>query len=283
MATKTPIVLYRDCQEMSDDEKEAIKQNFPYETSRMRVPHDSLIIGRYSTMPFYKELEEDVSVINSTLINSYKQHRYVADIQNYYYDLQDYTPKTYFRLEDIPENGKYVLKGITSSRKNLFNTHMFADGKKEAIKVASRLYDDALISSQGEIVIREFVDLVNYGNDPICGIPIAEEFRFFILDGKILSGGYYWSSHIDKLGHSPSANCVPPSFLNKIINIIKDKIRFVVIDVAQTKSGEWIVIELNDGTMSGLSENDPYELYSNMKKVLTETTNNSPLTSKEDK
>lgn len=38
-----------------------------------------------------------------------------------------------------------------------------------------------------------------------------------------------------------------------------------MIDVAQTESGDWIVIELNDGQMSGLSENNPEILYKNLK------------------
>jgi hypothetical protein len=37
------------------------------------------------------------------------------------------------------------------------------------------------------------------------------------------------------------------------------------MDIAKTQSGEWIVIELNDGQMSGLSENDPNVLYKNLK------------------
>ena len=40
------------------------------------------------------------------------------------------------------------------------------------------------------------------------------------------------------------------------------------IDVAQTESGEWIVVELNDGQMSGLSENNPEVLYKNLTTVL---------------
>jgi hypothetical protein len=35
--------------------------------------------------------------------------------------------------------------------------------------------------------------------------------------------------------------------------------------VAKTQSGEWIVIELNDGQMAGLSDNDPSVLYHNLK------------------
>jgi hypothetical protein len=49
---------------------------------------------------------------------------------------------------------------------------------------------------------------------------------------------------------------------------VKDNVNFFVMDVALTESGRWIVIELNDGQMAGLSENDPDVLYGNMKKML---------------
>jgi hypothetical protein len=45
---------------------------------------------------------------------------------------------------------------------------------------------------------------------------------------------------------------------------------YYVIDVAKTAAGKWILIELNDGQMSGLSDNDPDVLYSNLKKSLKE-------------
>ena len=51
------------------------------------------IIGRYSVLPFYKELEIDVlNVNNCELINSYEQFKYCADLQNWYQDLSDLTP-----------------------------------------------------------------------------------------------------------------------------------------------------------------------------------------------
>ena len=83
-----------------------------------------------------------------------------------------------------------------------------------------------------------------------------------------MCGGYYWSSHIEDLNEIPMPSEVPEEFLRKVINKIRGQINFYTIDVAQTVSGEWNVIELNDGSMSGISENDPDKLYSNMKEVL---------------
>jgi ATP-grasp domain, R2K clade family 3 len=47
------------------------------------------------------------------------------------------------------------------------------------------------------------------------------------------------------------------------------KAPFVVADVALTTAGDWILIELNDGQMSGLSDTDANELYSKIAKELS--------------
>jgi hypothetical protein len=52
--------------------------------------------------------------------------------------------------------------------------------------------------------------------------------------------------------------------VNKVLQTTKDNCNFVVVDVALTESGRWMVVELNDGQMSGLSENDPKVLYANL-------------------
>src|SRR5690606_13544750 len=118
--------------------------------------------------------------------------------------------------------------------------------------------------------IREYIPLHTYLIS-FQGLPITKEFRFFCYKDKILSGGFYWSSHIEELkekGINPDISEVPKEFLQKIIDIVKWNINFYVIDVAQTKSGDWIIIELNDGAMSGLSENNPELLFKNLKKEL---------------
>ncbi len=143
---------------------------------------------------------------------------------------------------------------------------MFAKNKQEAIQVYRNLQDDSLIASQ-DVYVREYVPLVKLG-EGIGGQPVTMEFRFFVLFGKVISGGFYWSTFVDELEAVPNPNSVPDEFLQKAINRVKDKINFFVLDVAQKENGDWVVVELNDGQMSGLSENDPEILYKNMKKEL---------------
>jgi hypothetical protein len=43
-------------------------------TNRANVHNTDCVIGRYSVLPFYKELEEDLKINGSSLINTFKQH-----------------------------------------------------------------------------------------------------------------------------------------------------------------------------------------------------------------
>jgi hypothetical protein len=243
-------------------------------TSRMEVCRGDLVFGRYSCLPFYKELEADLKVIDARLANTYAQHSYVATVTEWAHHLGDMTPKTWPGLASVPasEPGPFVLKGQTNSRKFQWSTSMFAKDRAAASEVLNRLMDDTLIGQQ-HIVVRKFVPL-NRLMTGLWELPISREFRFFVYRGKILCGGFYWASHYeDILMHYPAdmvnPDKVPRDFLEAAIARVKDHVPFFAIDVAQTETGEWIVVELNDGQMSGLSMNDPAKLY---KALLVETT-----------
>jgi len=230
-----------------------------------------LVIPRYSCLPYYKELEEDIKYFGGELINSYRQHLYIADMKNWYEDLEDMTAKTWFRLEDVPrDGGPFFLKGATNSKKFLWNTHAYAKDIHAAVDVYHRLSQDALIGQQ-DIYVRQYVPLVKLA-DGLNGLMITDEYRVFVAYGKILSMGYYWASHTDDLDKIPSAEeNVPKDFIQKVIDRVGDKADAYVVDVARTQAGEWIIVELNDLQMSGLSCNDPYKLYNNLKTVLENT------------
>lgn len=263
----TPVLLYRGGREcMDEDELEAAREHFLCITSRMAIFPGQLVIGRYSVLPFYRELEQDIRSTGARLINTYEQHLYAADLQNWVADLGALTPATWSRLEDVRgATGPFVLKGATNSKKFQWKTHMFARDWLEAGTVYDRLCEDGLIAQQ-HIYIRQYVPLKTYFED-VVGLPVTKEFRFFVYNGQVLTGGYYWSSHIDTLrdqGIDPSPTEVPQDFLQEVVRRIGKKIAFYALDVAETATGDWIVIELNDGQMSGLSMNDPKVLYTRL-------------------
>lgn len=263
------VVLYRQSRDTMDGaELAAARASFPSVALRTQVPSGSIAIGRYAVLPFYKELADDLAERGSMLINSVAQHRYVADVSSWYQDLVGLTPETWLAWEDIPDDvGALVVKGRTNSRKFSWKTHMFAEDKRAASEVAWRLLEDAVIGDQ-DLCFRRYVPLRTY-HVGLQGLPITEEYRFFVCDGEVLCGAYYWSGHADDIDDSPSPERIPKVFLDDVLARVGSRVRFYVVDVGITAEGQPIVIELNDGQMSGLSENDPLRLYARLREVVT--------------
>jgi len=275
MTLQNPIVLMR-ASLAEDEELQCARKYLPVVENRSKCPDNSLVIGRYSVLPYYRELEEDLKTRGSRLINTYNQHLYVADMQQWYGDLKDFTPKTWFSLESFKSswwhgkatqaeraNTSWVLKGQTNSKKQQWDTHMFAATERDVSTVYSRLCDDGLIGDQN-IYIREYVPLHNFGVG-IRGLPITEEYRFFVLDGNVIGSGFYWAQFPEvREEHKLDPSLVDQQFLREVISAVAGRIRFFVLDVARKADGGWMVVELNDGCMSGLSEVSAETLYSNL-------------------
>jgi len=257
-----PVILYRRGVNPDEDDEEiaaAKEAGFLVEHQRTDIMDDDLVIGRYSVLPFYRELQKDIENRGATLVNTFRQHQFIADMREWCEVLDDMTPRLYPRLQDLPEHGPFVLKGQTNSKKHLWDTHMFAADKKAAGEVYSRLRDDMLLADQ-EIYARDYVPLKRLTTG-FNGLPITNEFRFFVLNGQILTGAFYWASHAADLEVVPGAGEVNWSFLYSAVRRIGDRANFYAIDVAQKLNGDWTVIEINDGQMSGLSCITPRDLY----------------------
>jgi hypothetical protein len=259
------VILYREI-DTSKEELAAMRTaGFFCTAMRPDIKKGDLIVGRYSLLPYYAEQEKEFKYVGARLINTYSQHLFIADLMNWVEVLGELTPKTWYRLQDIPDKGPFILKGATNSKKDRWKTHMFAANKAEAIGVHSLLSEDGLIGYQ-HIYVRSYVPLVEYAKS-ISGCPISKEFRFFVCYGEVLCGDYYWSNFSGEI-KKPSVDEVPQDFLNEVVRRIGDSVPFYALDVAQAKDGRWIVIELNDGSMSGLSDNDTAVLYPRLKAVL---------------
>lgn len=233
------------------------------------IPTGSLVFTRYRTLPFAKELEEMIVSRGSELVNSYHQHRNIANIYNWVTLLDGYTAPAY-HLEDmwrLPE-GEFFVKGETNSKKNDWFRSCYAPNKATLTEVVRNVQSDMYLANQ-EIVIRPFRNYRKVG-DHVDGRPVFNERRMFILDGSIMSEAFYWSSWSAEYGE--------PKILNKeaynktvheVIDIVKGLARFIVVDFAEFPDGSWEVVELNDGNMSGLSDNDPEVLWTNVRNYLT--------------
>lgn len=179
-----PIILYRNDVDWRQ-EAEVVNKYFTCVDSRMLLK-DNLVIARFSALPFYQEQERDLKYAGCQMINTYEQHRYIADLGNWYMDLAEFTPETWDALHILPEGVSFVLKGETNSKKFLWNTHCFAKDKKAAIEVHGRLMADSMLQYQ-KIYIRRYVPLEVLSSG-FQGLQITREYRFFVYKKTILSG-----------------------------------------------------------------------------------------------
>ena len=247
-------ILFRNGSWAEQDEFLAAQRYFSVYQFRSNIPSGSLVVPRYSALPFYNELEADVSILGSKLLNSHIQHKFVANFWPWYEILHDLTPKSWAQgtpYSVLPQDCSFVVKGATNSRKNYWKDRMFAKSAFDLPRVINSLLDEAELLSQG-LIIREYVPLVQY-DIGINGLPFTNEWRFFILNGRVIFGGYYWANEPEI--YPGNLNEIPYNALklaDVVAKRIKDRIPFAVVDVGETTTGEWIVIELNDGQQSGL-------------------------------
>lgn len=262
-----PVILFRNSPPSREfyDEMEVAKRYFRVETLLTKC-QNCFVIPRFSCLPYYKEWHDNLLHLGSIPINHVSSHEWVASF-GWYRCMRGLTPETWTE-EEFPYTeyqGPFVVKGCTNSRKHQWDTHMFAPTKKDAIKIASELRNDMHLASQN-IIYRKYVPLKTF-EIGINGIPFANEWRIFCYRGHVLSHGYYWSG-LDDLS-KPQLNDDGIKLIHNCIERLRYPfpIDFYVLDIAETKSGEWILIEMNDAGMSGLSENCPDTFYSNLRAV----------------
>jgi len=259
-----PTILFR-ADPNTEDELEVAQRYFPVERQRAQC-YDSLVIGRYSMLPFYREVCNDLKVNSCAPVNSYKQHKWISSF-DYYVDLVDFTPTTWddYTLNTAEWDGPFVVKGETTSKKFEWNTLMFAEDKTHALEIASKLLRDGELRGQ-KLIYRKYVKLKTF-EIGLNGLPFTNEWRFFFYKDQQLALGYYWSCANDLT--KPYMTIKGTKFANEVAKVVSMHVPFFCLDIAETEEGEWILIEVNDAQQSGLQEVDPDVLYQSLQKALT--------------
>lgn len=257
-----PVLLVRR-EFISKYELRIAQKFFRVETQRVTCKN-CLVIGRYSILPFYEELATDLVLNGSHLVHTPEQHRWIANF-DYYPEVQAFTPETWTeeQFPTCPHPGPFVVKGRLKSKKFQWKRQMFARTKHQAWQIAERLKEDSFLGEQG-ILFRRYIPLRTYEIGP-QGLPYTNEWRFFYWGERRLSYGYYWSNSDSFRKATIAAEAF--ELADEIARRVARFAQFFVLDLAETASGEWILIEINDAQMSELSENDPEELYSNLRSV----------------
>lgn len=251
-------------------------------TQRTAVMTGDTVIGRMSVLPYYHEAELDVSAMGGRLVHDTFSHDYIANM-DWFMDIGHLSFPTWFNVRDIPrlklDTCAFVVKGKTNSKKMEWHDKMFVPQGKPLSEVIIALNNDGLIGPQG-LVFREYVPLHTYQVLPHNGLPVVNEWRVFVYGADVLAATYYWAPFVDNeqhLGHARETfGADGMSFVNKCIASLNAvdgtpwlTDAFYVLDVAQCDDGHWVLVEINDGQMSGLNGMDPMALYPALRDILT--------------
>lgn len=264
-----PIILFRP-DKWSADELKVCQQFFPVSQTRMKLPPEALVIGRYSVLPYYYELTQDLKCINSRLINSSLEHSFIANFDWYNY-IPHLTPQTWFDASEasrafnsLPHG--MVIKGRTNSAKNWY--WMYAKTKEDFYRIDKFHHQHEMLAAQG-IVYREYIPLDIIEKAPLPeSIDFANEWRCFFYKKELLCFGYYWTMATDEAIERANNQNLAEMFFTarEAAKLLSEHTNFFVVDIAKTSEGRWIVVEVNDGQMSGLSMCNPELLYKNLQK-----------------
>ena len=230
-----------------------------------------IVVPRYYLWPFASEVILDIELMGCRAINDIRSSLWIRDCGEWSSSLHGLTPDTWnwnAYTSMLRDPGPVVLKGAEKSCGHKWLTHMYAKDRSSAVANYMRLMEDSMFSEE-DIYVRRYEPLKRlqiqdeniFPNRPPC----SEEYRFFVLDGKVICSGFYWSSYVDEMVNlPPHPSEVPIEFLQSVINRVRNDapcLRLWVMDVARKVDGGWIVVELNDGCSSGLSNIDPKEYY----------------------
>lgn len=214
---------------------------------------------------------------NYYLINTPDEYINTHYLPNWYKYFEGLTPKTIWS-KSIPDEEEIknmlkdsneepiMVKDYVKSRKHEWYESCYIENPKDtekALKVVNNF-----IKGQGEylnqgVVLRKFIELESIGFHDKSGMPISNELRLFVFNYKVICVIGYWDGANINMDEYPK-------FIEGISEKIKNiKSNFFTIDIAKKSSGEWIVIELGDGQVSGLQEYDVKTFYSSLIKVLS--------------
>lgn len=263
-----------DSHALQPGELEAVKTLYGVEnvgTLLTKIKPGQTVIPRFRSIPFGLELEKEVIFKGATLINSYREHRQVADIGFWADELatQGLTVPAYntnnLRLDKLPEQAWFV-KGETNSLKNRWFECCYAETTSDLPRIIANNQADTYIGHQN-IYVRPYVEFRKIG-DAVDGRPVFNERRCFVYKNQVLSTADYWSSFPEYA--TPALD--EEKFKTMLDRTVKATIQYAtfrVLDFAELPNGEWLMVEINDGCMSGLSDNQPADVWGGLLKAFS--------------
>lgn len=219
-------------------------------------------VARMGAAPDYAERYEQLLEWNVRLVHHPAEYELTSYLPNWYPRIAEFTPKSLW-YEAAPSAAEIeaefawpvFIKGERQTSKH-DRSLSIAENPAQFREIMERWRRDEILHWQ-RIVCRQFVNLRKVIDDFGKTLPKAFEFRTFWWKDVCVGHGPYWNS--ERYYLKPAEEAAMLALGYEVARRLG--VTFLVIDLAQTEAGEWIVIECNDGQDSGYSGVSPFKLW----------------------
>ncbi len=222
------------------------------------------LVLRIGAISDYAKLFHSLQKSGLNLINNIEQHNIASLLPHWYPLITPYTPKSkwYDQLPDaatIMEDFTFpvFIKGERQTNRHQLSSSKATD-KNALQNILDNWKNDPILNWQ-KLICREFIPLEKIGDALGDKLQYSKEFRVFTWRNKVIDMGQYWTDAPTALLNSAEQQELT-ILVEQVAQIVN--VPFLVIDVAKTTDGEWIVIELNDAQESGYAGVPPLKLWS---------------------
>lgn len=223
-------------------------------------------VGRFGVSENYYELYSKLKNEQIELIHTPEQYLLASELTHWYPLLQDLTPESIWFDEppsylEIERNFDYpvFIKGSRQTNRHKQSLSI-ANSRKELGEIVKEYKQNPILHWQ-KLVVREFIKLRKVEAKQTEKISPSFEFRTFWWKGKLVGAGSYWKD-FGNYNWNESEKIQALLIAKQAVDRLN--LPFIVIDVAQTEEGNWIVIECNDGQESGYANISPISLWQNI-------------------
>ena len=224
-----------------------------FQVARPRNEVSKMLVARLGAIDQYSQMYQQLSEMGFQLINNPLEHHLASELEHWYPKIQELTPRSIV-FDQIPTVAQILehfdfpifIKGNRQTAKH--NPQLAIAHNLTALQFILQAYQQNPILHWQKLVCREFVSLQKLDYQTHQTVPVAFEFRTFWWRGRLAGSGAYWS-HLVDYNWSQAQQLQALDVATEAAKRLQ--VPFLVIDLALTTQGEWIVIECNDGQESG--------------------------------
>jgi hypothetical protein len=219
--------------------------------------------GWIVTEELYRRFHAALSARGYSLVSSAADYAEVTYFPNYYPKIREESPPAVWT--DTPDSylawslsrklgdGPFVIKDHIKSAKHLWHEACFVPkgtGRENFERIAENLKNEQGDTFFRGFVVKQYETLRSRGPSP-REYPMCEEYRLFFWKRQLLIASHYHRQSENRVDWSPFVNLAQ-----------RFDAPFFTMDVAQTETGNWIVVDMGAGECSSLPPSlEPMEFY----------------------